>query len=117
VNSSSDFVVFRRFGQLHARYLLHLQDELAEIEQQLHELDQQEALLFNLHTRRRDQNPQRRALLQQLGDKLHAYGAYILPRCEPVELSLTDDIKILVLRLITGILSDFHHSGLMLKVS
>ncbi|KAF2812454.1 uncharacterized protein BDZ99DRAFT_383497 [Mytilinidion resinicola] len=73
INSDRDFVVFRRFGQLHVRFLLDMQDELAELEQQLHELDQQDTFSFNLNSRRQDKNAARKVLLEEMGNKLYVY--------------------------------------------
>jgi hypothetical protein len=53
-----------------------MQDQLAELEQQLHTLDEQDGLSFNLNSRRKDQNMTRRALLEAMGEKLNAYGMY-----------------------------------------
>lgn len=50
-----------------------MQDELAELEQQLHELDQQDTFSFNLNSRRQDKNAARRVLLEELGNKLYVY--------------------------------------------
>lgn len=74
INSDLDFVVFRRFGHLHVRYLLYLQDEIAEMEQQLHTLDRIEPCSFYLNTRRRDRNQERGRILKTLGEKLFDYG-------------------------------------------
>ena len=52
-----------------------MQDELAELEQQLHELDQQDTFSFNLNSRRQDKIAARRVLLEELGNKLYVYGA------------------------------------------
>ncbi|EOA88824.1 uncharacterized protein SETTUDRAFT_106391, partial [Exserohilum turcica Et28A] len=73
INSDLDFVVFRRFGHLHVRYLLYLQDEIAEMEQQLHTLDRIEPCSFYLNTRRRDRNQERGRILKTLGEKLFDY--------------------------------------------
>lgn len=44
MNSDNDFTMFRRFGTLHMRNLLHLQVELSVLEQKLKELDNADAL-------------------------------------------------------------------------
>lgn len=69
-------MVFRRFGQLHTRLLLHLQDEIAEIEQNLKDLDNKECNFYNLTTRRWDQNNDRKLLLQRLESRLIVYGRF-----------------------------------------
>lgn len=38
-DSDESFMLYRRFGNVHARLLLHQQDELREMEEKLHDLD------------------------------------------------------------------------------
>ena len=69
--------MFRYFGRLHARVLLHKQDELAQLEQRLDELDRAESEVnpyFMTTNRRRGDNPQRQALLGEVEGKLKEYG-------------------------------------------
>ena len=75
------FLVYRKFGWLHNRILLHLQDELVELESDLEELDQWERLTGNpkkLRCRRLDEavpeTSERRQLLTQCSEKLAEYG-------------------------------------------
>ncbi|KAF2112297.1 hypothetical protein BDV96DRAFT_158224 [Lophiotrema nucula] len=90
INSDRDFIVFRRFGHLHVRFLLQLQDELAEIEQRLHELDNDEAYSFNLNSRRRDSNQDRTALLAGLGEKLASYDLCLEAYYKQIERAPSD---------------------------
>ena len=73
------FLIYRKFGWLRNRVLLHHQDELVEYEDQLERLDnfhkQNDPL--NLISRRRDEaikGSRRRELLSQIEKKLAAYG-------------------------------------------
>ena len=74
INSDRDFVMFRCFGRLHARILLHKQDELCELEQRLEAIDKDEATLYLLSTRRQDTNIERRNILRELEEKLKEYS-------------------------------------------
>ncbi|KAM7216771.1 hypothetical protein V8F06_007881 [Rhypophila decipiens] len=73
INSDRDFVMFRSFGALHARILLHKQDELIELESNIEEVDQQENTEYFLATRREDRNERRRLLLLQAEQRLYEY--------------------------------------------
>lgn len=77
--SDSVFRIFRRFDFLTVRTLLYLQDELCELEQRLKELDDSDLQLnshahtVSLHSRRHDQNQQRKAVLAEIQLKLKTY--------------------------------------------
>ena len=43
LDSDDLFMIYRRFGTLHARLLLNKQDELRELEEDLHDMDEQDA--------------------------------------------------------------------------
>lgn len=80
-DSDPSFLIYRKFGWLHNRILLHLQDELVDLESQLEALDQWEALIGNptkLRCRRLDdavpEKSERRKLLVQCSEKLAEYG-------------------------------------------
>ncbi len=79
MGSDDDFMIFRAFKNLAARNLIVLQDELAEMEEQLNALDLADArlgdarALWNLHSRREDSNTQRHALLFNIRTKLAEY--------------------------------------------
>jgi hypothetical protein len=77
--SDSVFRIFRRFDFLTVRTLLYLQDELCELEDRLNALDDSDlqrgnhAHTVSLHSRRHDQNQQRKALLAEIQVKLKTY--------------------------------------------
>lgn len=77
LHSDSKFILFRRFGHLHARVLLHKQDALVELEQKLNDLDLTDTNAFLLTSRRSDDNAARLALLDELDIKLKEYGKVI----------------------------------------
>ena len=74
-----NFLIYRKFGWLHNRVLLHHQDELAEYEEQLEDLDSfdRQHDPRNLISRRRDdavEGSRRKELLSEVEKKLAAYG-------------------------------------------
>lgn len=80
-DSDPSFLMYRKFGWLHNRILLHLQDELVDLEGQLEALDHWEAQTGNptkLRCRRLDdavpEKSERRKLLSQCSEKLAEYG-------------------------------------------
>ncbi|KAI1399457.1 hypothetical protein F4819DRAFT_415797 [Hypoxylon fuscum] len=80
LSSDRDFSMFRCFARLQARMLLHKQDELADLEQKLDELDRAESAAnpFHLTTNRRgDANPERQALLGVVEGKLKDYNTLL----------------------------------------
>lgn len=80
VDSDVDTVLFRRFGNLHARSLLHKQVELTELEAQLDKLDKDDDVRGNGWLLRepllegRARNDIRKALMQNIDKKMEAYG-------------------------------------------
>lgn len=50
LDSDEDFMIYRRFGFLQARIILHKQDELRSLEQRLDDMDQDD---FAVHEKRR----------------------------------------------------------------
>ena len=48
LDSDENFMVYRRFGLLHARLLLRKQDELRVLEERLDDMDQEESIGMNL---------------------------------------------------------------------
>ena len=74
LHSDNQFILFRRFGHLHARILLHKQDALTELEQRLTDLDTNDANQFFLNSRRSDRNTARISLLDEIDTKLKEYG-------------------------------------------
>ncbi|KAL8696950.1 MAG: hypothetical protein Q9224_002532 [Gallowayella concinna] len=79
MNSSDNFLMSRRFAFLHTRVLLHRQDELAEMEQTLLDMDDEDRELdaVSLQSRRRDdertEQPSRTSLIRKIDDKLKDY--------------------------------------------
>jgi hypothetical protein len=77
LSSDREFTVFRCFSRLHTRVLLHKQDELAQLEQRLDELDEEDSqnnsyrLMTNRH---RSGDQDRRALLGEIEQKLNEYS-------------------------------------------
>jgi len=78
--SDKVFTVFRRFDTISIRTLLYLQDELTELEESLHELDQTDMNdgtpfdLWRLHSRRGDNNEERNQILVEIREKLIEYS-------------------------------------------
>lgn len=76
--------MFRCFARLHARVLLHKQDELAEMEQRLDQLDQIDSQVDSyrlLTNRHRSGDTERRALLSEIETKLNEYSKSQSPSC------------------------------------
>ena len=74
-----NFLIYRKFGWLHNRVLLHRQDELVECEEALERLDafDQSHDCQKLNSRRRDDaggKSRRRELLEDIEKKLAKYG-------------------------------------------
>ena len=74
MQSDKAFVVFRKFGYLHARVLLQKQDHIVELESKLEEIDNNESNDFFLNTRRMDENQARQTVLTELEKQLPEYG-------------------------------------------
>ena len=78
INSDPSFLMCRRFGFLHSRVLLYRQDELAQLENQLVELDADDAKNNPraLISRELDeqQAPWRKDLILGIDEKLKEYG-------------------------------------------
>ncbi len=79
--SDDDFVVLRKFDQLHIRVLLTMQDNLAELEEQLRNLDEQfahrNAPDIDNGSIRKDQ-PERIDLLNRIQLKLVEYCEQVI---------------------------------------
>ena len=73
MNSNNNFTMFRRFGTLHIRNLLHLQAELSVLEQKLKDLDNAEEFNLYSHLQAGDSHP-RTKLLYVIRSKLKDYG-------------------------------------------
>ena len=80
------FLMYRKFGWLHNRLLLHLQDELSVLEEELEDFDKDEAINSRLvyqRSRRKDElrpDSKRRIMLEVIKEKLEEYGGFARPR-------------------------------------
>ncbi|KAF2430123.1 hypothetical protein EJ08DRAFT_252447 [Tothia fuscella] len=83
LNSDPDYPIYRRFGTLRSRVLLHRQYELAKLESKLSELDQKDAIdsKYRLTSIRRDQadgdQSERTDLVNEIDQKLKNYDDLI----------------------------------------
>lgn len=68
------FTVLKRFDYLHMRNILHLQDQLVELDEELNRCDDGERIALNLGSRRQCSNEHRKALLDTLHSQLRKYG-------------------------------------------
>ncbi|KAL9605448.1 MAG: hypothetical protein Q9179_001360 [Wetmoreana sp. 5 TL-2023] len=78
LNADPNFLIYRKFGWLHNRLLLYLQDELVELEYKLEKIDKRtfsEADDTQLKSRRLDlpSSPVRQNLIKQIAEKLEIY--------------------------------------------
>ncbi|TGJ85095.1 hypothetical protein E0Z10_g3658 [Xylaria hypoxylon] len=73
ISAHPSFSIFRRFSAVRARILLYQQDRIAELEETLTMLDEREQKVLFLGSRRRDANPERRAVLAQLESAMADY--------------------------------------------
>jgi hypothetical protein len=82
INSDDDTVLFRRFGNLHARSLLYKQIELTELEAKLAKLDGDDnakedtewRVSLAIHHENGKHNEERKTLMEEIHRKLEAYG-------------------------------------------
>ena len=80
LNSDECFPVHRRFGSLSSRLLLHKQDEIRELEDELQSLDEHDATTPQGRRRLKsrslddDINDRRKVLLQKVEKRLLEYG-------------------------------------------
>lgn len=83
MNSDPSFLMCRRFGFLHSRVLLYRQDEIAQLETQLVELDADDAVNNPRALISRDfdeqQDSTRKELILSIDEKLKQYGWLGLP--------------------------------------
>lgn len=68
------FTIVKRFDYLHMRSIAEQQDQIAELETQLNQCDDEEGIQLNLSSRRQDANGKRRDLMNQVHEKLKQYG-------------------------------------------
>ncbi|KAI9892929.1 MAG: hypothetical protein M1814_000813 [Vezdaea aestivalis] len=83
LSSADNVLICRKFGWLHSRLLLYKQDELAQLERDLHALDKKDAegdecwrLYSRFHDESRPQHP-RKALIADIEKKLVAYDELV----------------------------------------
>ncbi|KAK6853664.1 hypothetical protein PG995_010476 [Apiospora arundinis] len=74
ISSHPSFFAFRRFAALRARMILRKQDRLAQLEGQLEEIDRHEPNPIYRCSYRRDKNPQRIKLFEELDLVMAQYG-------------------------------------------
>ncbi|KAL8785187.1 MAG: hypothetical protein Q9213_003534 [Squamulea squamosa] len=82
-NADPNFLIYRKFGWLHNRLLLYLQDELVALEYKLDKLDQNTFVHddeVKLKSRREDFNSPglRRDVIKQIAEKLREYDEHLL---------------------------------------
>ncbi|KAI1495537.1 hypothetical protein F5X99DRAFT_123616 [Biscogniauxia marginata] len=85
IDSERDFVMFRCFGRLHARLLLHRQDELIELENSLDKMDEEERTEYFLACNRKDPSNERRVLFDKAEKKLAKYNKLLSFYYENIE--------------------------------
>jgi hypothetical protein len=77
MRSDPEASIFRRFDYLNLRELLYLQEELNQLEEQLHKIDGAEPKKINNMSRRHDDNEQRKTVMLQVRARLSEYGAVV----------------------------------------
>ncbi|KAK0508899.1 hypothetical protein JMJ35_008270 [Cladonia borealis] len=90
----SSFQIYRRFRNVRSRLLLLKQDEIAELELKLDEIDRTEPRPIFLGSRRRDANPERKQVLARLDAALADYD-HLIERSNRVlglDTALTRDV-------------------------
>ncbi|KAK0509130.1 hypothetical protein JMJ35_008501 [Cladonia borealis] len=81
IDCDPNFRIYRKFGWLHNRVLLHIQDELQELEEELEMIDAWEAKSgdnVKLASRREDTTTERLELIATIKQKLDEYDKYFL---------------------------------------
>lgn len=74
IGETPEYQIFRRFRRARARLILAKQDRVAQLEEQLDQVDLNEKAELFLGNMRRDKNQQRIALLADLDEALGDYG-------------------------------------------
>ena len=77
IDCDPNFRIYRKFGWLHNRVLLHIQDELQKLEKELEIVDEWEAKsgdIVKLASRRSDTNKKRKDIIIAIKEKLDEYG-------------------------------------------
>ncbi|KAF8543351.1 hypothetical protein BDD12DRAFT_234760 [Trichophaea hybrida] len=78
INADPTFAIFRRFGTLRARSLLHKQAELCDLEAKLATIDMAETRQVYLSSWRLDGNEQRKDLVRSIDEKLAEYDLLLM---------------------------------------
>jgi hypothetical protein len=81
MNSSDGVTIFRRFGELHVRNLLHIQYQLGELEARIHERDLDPSNDGCSGSLRHDRDRVRKSLMKQLRKLLKEYGKSVKNSC------------------------------------
>ena len=83
INADVNFRVYRRFGTLRNRVILHRQQELAKLESQLNELDAEDSRNYkhritSIRRDKEDPESRRQPLIDEIDRKIVHYGIYKL---------------------------------------
>lgn len=86
INSDAEGHMYRRFGQLRTRLLLHLQDDIGLLEDKLSKLDndheQSDSDMIRLHSRRWDERDghasERKDIMSKIDERLERYDNVLL---------------------------------------
>lgn len=74
--SHDAFHIFRRFSNVRVRLLLLTQDKIANLENQLKRVDEEEKSPLFLAASREDSNYQRKTIISELHESLKTYGQH-----------------------------------------
>ncbi|OTA84864.1 hypothetical protein M434DRAFT_36269 [Hypoxylon sp. CO27-5] len=94
VDSDRNFVMFRCFGRLHARILLHRQADLIEMESRLEQIDLEEKTEYFLACSREDPSVERRELFNRAEKKLAEYNRLLESYYRNIERQRPDELHI-----------------------
>ncbi|KAI1141534.1 hypothetical protein F5Y05DRAFT_410091 [Hypoxylon sp. FL0543] len=86
IAANADFFICRRFLRLRSRLLLLKQDRIAQLEQSLDDLDQNETAPLSLGESRSDRNTARTSLLTELSSDLADYDLFVERTCKILSL-------------------------------
>ena len=103
VNSDVDTVLFRRFGDLHARCLLYREVELNDLEKKLNQRDKKDEskeetewrVTHGIHHDNGKKNEDRKALIEEVERKLKSYCELKARRHFSPALTVPDDLLLL----------------------
>ena len=100
LSSDNDFISLRRFGNLHVRVLLTLQDEITVLESQLETIDQNASRITTKDTHngtlRDDEVTKRGEVVKEIKKKLVEYGSLLLAVSSRHFAKLTESDKFLL---------------------